>query len=142
VICDSDFMAILVANGAQIACSMGAAPSLLTVVPGPPHLAAVPTPPPPTLLATVSDFVPGTNIKTFGMCTSPLNPAVQTATTAADGVFTPAPCVPAVANPWKPPVPVTVSGVPAFDQKATCQCAWQGTIAVVNPGQALIATVP
>jgi len=133
-------MAILVANGAQIACAMGSTPSVLTVVPGPPHVAA--TPAPPVLLATIADFVPGTNIKTFGMCNSPSNPAVQTATAAANGVPTPAPCVPAVANPWKPPQPVTISGVPAFDQKATCQCAWQGIIAVVNPGQVTAATVP
>jgi hypothetical protein len=131
-------MAILVANGAQIACDMGSAPSVLTVIPGPPHVAASP----PVLLATVTDFVPLTNIKTFGMCSSPTNPAVIAATSAASGVFTPAPCVPAIADPWDPPESVTISGVPAFDQKATCQCAWAGTIAVVNPGQAAAATTP
>ena len=65
-ICDSDLMAVLVANGAQILCDMGTTPSLLTVTPGPPHVAAAPAP--AVLLATVSDFVPMTNIKTFGMC--------------------------------------------------------------------------
>jgi hypothetical protein len=133
-------MAILVANGAQIACDMGAAPSVLTVVPGPPHVAA--TPAPPLLLAVITDFVPLTNIKTFGMCSSPSNPAVIAATSAASGVFTPAPCVPATADPWDPPEPVLVSGVPAFAELATCQCAWAGTIAVVNPGQVTAATVP
>ena len=91
-ICDSDVMAILVANGAELACDMGASPSLLTLTPGPPHVATAS--PPLAPLAVVSDFVPLTNIKTFGMCSSPFNPAVQAATTAADGVFTPAPCVP------------------------------------------------
>lgn len=139
-ICDSDVMAILVANGAELACDMGASPSLLTLTPGPPHVATAS--PPLAPLAVVSDFVPLTNIKTFGMCSSPFNPAVQAATTAADGVFTPAPCVPATSDPWDPPAPVTVCGVPAFDQTATCQCAWQGTITVVDPGQTLAVTAP
>ena len=119
---------------------MGTTPSLLTVTPGPPHVATAPVP--AVLLATINDFVPMTNIKTFGMCNSPSNPAVVAATSAADGVFTPAPCVPATADPWDPPVAVASSAVPAFDQKATCQCAWQGTITVVNPGQTLAVTVP
>src|SRR5690348_426456 len=118
-------MPVLVANGAQIACSLGASPSVLTLIPGPPHDAV--TSPPPAPLATISDFVPLTNIASFGMCMSPANPAVQAATAAALGVFTPAPCVPATAAPWAPPAGVLVSGVPTFDQTATCQCAWGGT---------------
>jgi hypothetical protein len=133
-------MTILVANGAQIACDLGDVPSVLTVVPGLPHVAAGPAP--AVLLAVITDFVPLTNIATFGMCNSPANPAVIAATAAASGVFTPAPCVPATSAPWDPPEPVTVSGVPAFDQLATCQCAWGGTVSVVNPGQALAATTP
>jgi Domain of unknown function (DUF4280) len=141
VICDSCPMAILVANGAQLLCDLGSAPSLLTVTPGPPHVAAVPAP--PLLLATITDFVPATNIKTFGMCSSPANPAVQAATTAASGVFTPAPCVPATTDPWDPPaVPVAVSAVPAFDETATCLCQWGGTVAVADPGQAVAVTTP
>ena len=131
-------MAFLVADGAQLMCDMGAAPSVLTVLPGPPHVAAAPVP--ALLLATVSDFVPLTNIDTFGMCYSPANPAVEAATTAADGVFTPAPCVPAPADPWLPPQPVAISADPAFDETATCQCMWGGTITVLDPGQALAAT--
>ena len=119
---------------------MGTVPSLLTVTPGPPHMASAPAP--AVLLATINDFVPLTNIKTFGMCKSPSNPAVQAATAAKSGAFTPAPCVPATAAPWTPSATVTCSAVPAFDQKATCQCAWQGTITVVNPGQALAVTAP
>ena len=133
-------MALLVANGAQLACTMGTVPSPLTVVPGPPHDATVS--PPPAQLATIDDFIPLTNIKSFGMCNSPANPAVQAATTAAAGVFTPAPCVPATAVPWTPPQKVLLTGVPAFDQAATCQCTWQGIVKVVTPGQAGVVTGP
>lgn len=132
-------MPVLVANGAQILCDLGTTPSVLTVLPGPPHSASAPVP--GTSLAGVTDFVPLTNIQSFGMCTSPANPAVQAATTAASGVFTPAPCVPATADPWAPPVPVALTGVPAFDQTATCQCTWAGAIAVINPGQTVAVTV-
>jgi hypothetical protein len=133
-------MAILVAEGAQLMCDMGTTPSLLTVTPGPPHVAAAPVP--AVLLATIADFVPGTNILSFGMCSSPSNPAVIAATAAAQGVFTPAPCVPATAAPWDPPATVTSSGFPAFDEMATCQCTWLGTITVADPGQDMAAVVP
>ena len=133
-------MAILVAEGAQLMCDMGTTPSLLTVTPGPPHVAAAPVPAVP--LATINDFVPGTNILSFGMCSSPSNPAVIAATTAAQGVFTPAPCVPATAAPWDPPATVTSTGFPAFDETATCQCTWLGTVTVVDPGQDMAAIVP
>jgi hypothetical protein len=129
---------ILVANGAQIMCDMGASPSVLAVIPGPPHIATAA--PPPAPLATITDVLPMANIPSFGMCMSPANPAVQAATAAASGVFTPAPCVPATAAPWDPPEPVLISEVPAFGQDATCECAWAGTIAVINPGQVTVAT--
>jgi len=114
-------------------CDMGTTPSVLTVTPGPPHVAAAPVP--GVLLAAITDFVPLTNIKTFGMCSAPTNPAVI----AAHG---PAPCVPATATPWSPPQVAADSTVPAFDQTATCQCSWQGTITVVNPGQTVAVTAP
>lgn len=96
--------------------------------------------PPPTLLANVNDHLPMANISSFGLCVSPANPAVVAATAAASGVFTPAPCVPATAAPWLPPAKVVVNGVPAFGQEATCQCTWQGTVAVVSPGQVGVVT--
>lgn len=133
-------MAVLVANGAQIMCDLGTTPSVLTVTPGPPHVAAAPVPAVP--LAAITDFVPLTNIMSFGMCNSPTNPAVIAATAAKSGAFTPAPCVPATADPWAPPQTAAVSADPTFDQTAICQCAWQGTITVVNPGQTLAVTVP
>jgi hypothetical protein len=131
-------MAVLVANGAQIMCDLGTSPSMLAVLPAPPHTTT--SAPPPAPLAVITDFVPLTNIPTFGMCMSPSNPAVIAATAAASGVFTPAPCVPATADPWDPPATVLQTGVPTFDETATCQCAWEGTVAVIDPGQVVAAT--
>jgi hypothetical protein len=117
---------------------MGTTPSVLTVLPAPDHRGVVG--PPPRLLATINDHIPEANIKSFGMCVSPANPAVQTATAAASGVPTPAPCVPATATPWAPAATgVLIEGVPAVSQEATCQCIWKGTVGVVNPGQIKVA---
>lgn len=124
-------MTSIVVNGASIACSFGTTPAVLVATPSGTSVGSPASP-----IATVLDVVPITNIPTFGMCTSPSNPAVQAATTAASGVFTPAPCVPATGTPWAPPATaVTVGGVPAVLQTATCRCAWLGMVSVSSPGQ-------
>jgi hypothetical protein len=76
------------------------------------------------------------NIKPFGMCTSLANPAVAAATSAALGVLTPMPCVPATGQPWTPAAPLTsIGGKPALATGCTTLCAWAGVIQVVSPGQ-------
>ena len=130
-------MTSLVVNGAVIACSMGTTPSALTVTPIPPAPKGT-----GMQVAVVSDAVPGTNIASFGMCMSMANPAVQAATTAAQGVFTPAPCVPATSPPWTPgSLAVKVAGVPALPQNAVCNCAWLGVVSVASPGQLPVSVV-
>jgi Domain of unknown function (DUF4280) len=62
-------------------------------------LVPVPTVSATTPVATAADTIPGTNIPTFGMCMSLGNPAVAMATSAANGVLTPQPCVPAAGSP-------------------------------------------
>jgi uncharacterized Zn-binding protein involved in type VI secretion len=90
-----------------------------------------------TLVATIEDFVPLTNIPSFGMCTSPANPAVAAATAAKMGAFTPAPCTPAVTTPWTPgSSTVNVNGVPALHQGCQASCAWGGLITIASPGNA------
>lgn len=124
-------MTVPIVTGAALACSFGMSPSPLTVVPNP---AAIGTP--ATNIATIRDFAVGVNISSFGMCTSPANPAVQAATTAASGVFTPAPCVPIISAPWAPPsIAVQINAVPAALSTSTCLCTWGGVIAVTSPGQ-------
>jgi hypothetical protein len=116
---------------------MGTTPSILVVLPKPVTASA-----PGMSLATIADTVPVTNIATFGMCLSVANPAVQAATTAASGVFTPAPCVPATAGVWAPgSTSVAVRGVPAVPQTAVCNCVWAGIVSVVQPGQVGVQSV-
>jgi len=112
-------------------CSFGIAPSALTVIPkGRPVQAGG------LMAATVQDFVPNANIMPFGMCTTPSNPQVAAATSAALGVLTPQPCIPVTASPWAPGSPtVMINNAPALTSTCTCNCAWGGVITVVNPGQ-------
>jgi uncharacterized protein DUF4280 len=120
----------LVTAGTTMTCTMGAAPATL-VVPTPVVSATTP-------VATIADTVPTTNIPTFGMCMSPGNPQVAAATTAADGVLTPQPCVPATGAPWTPgSVSAQIGGIPCVLMTSTCQCMWGGTITVVAPEQQL-----
>jgi len=123
-------MAVLVVDGAIVACTLGAAPSALAALP------ANPTRGSNSAAATIMDFAPMVNIQPFGICSSPANPQVIAATSAAAGVFTPQPCVPATASPWVPGSPtVTIAGQPALDSACTCNCLWAGVISVISPGQ-------
>jgi hypothetical protein len=124
----------LVVNGAAMTCTFGVAPSTLTVVPSGPILQAG-----GQLLARVVDMVPMLNVAPFGMCTTPSNPQVAAATSAAAGVLTPQPCIPVITAPWTPGSPkVSAGGIPALTSTSTCTCAWGGSIAIVQAGQAKV----
>jgi len=87
--------------------------------------------------ANIMDHKPMVNITPFGMCTTPGNPAVAAATSAAMGVLTPMPCVPNTPGPWVSGTPnVLLGNMPALDNTHKLMCAWGGVISVVNPGQA------
>ena len=117
-------MAVLVVDGAILSCSFGAAPSMLAASP------ANPTRGSNGAAATIMDFAPMVNIRPFGLCSSPANPAVNTPP------FTPKPCIPATVSPWVPGSPaVTIGGQPALDSACTCNCLWAGVISVISPGQ-------
>lgn len=123
-------MAKQVVNGAVLACSMGAAPGALVVLPA--NMENSTQQP----AATIMDFIPMTNIQPFGMCLSPSNPAVIAATSAALGVFTPMPCIPATASPWAPGSPtVLLKQLVALNNTSTCNCMWAGVVSVAQPGQ-------
>lgn len=122
---------LLVVSGATLACTFGAAPSTLAVIPaGTPVAAGGP------MAATIMDQKPIVNIAPFGMCSAPTNPAVMAATSAAMGVLTPMPCVPLIPAPWAPGSTVTmIGGQPALTQPSLCLCTWLGQISITNPGQ-------
>jgi hypothetical protein len=89
---------------------------------------------PPIL--TIFDSTPA-NISTFGSCMSPSNPLFISATSAASGVPTPVPCVPAL-TPWTPGASkVMAGGKPVLTMGSTCTCALGvGPIMIADPGTA------
>ena len=123
-------MPMQVVNGAVLACSFGAAPSNLVVLPINRVQSGY------QFAANIQDFIPMTNIMPFGMCMSPSNPQVAAATTAALGVLTPQPCIPATTSPWTPgALTVQLGSQPALDSISTCMCMWGGVITVTSPGE-------
>lgn len=113
---------------ASLMCSFGLGASTLNVLPvGRVMIEGKPA-------AAITDSVPMVNIPPFGMCTSLGNPTVLSATTAALGVLTPMPCVPAT-TPWVGGAMTTlIGGKPGLTFGATCTCTFGGVIQIVNPG--------
>src|SRR5436309_3707742 len=123
-------MPMQVCMGAMMQCSFGVAPSSLVVLP----TNRVMTQQVPD--ANIMDHVPMVNIMPFGMCTSIANPAVAAATSAALGVLTPQPCIPATMTPWvSGAITDLLDSQPALDNVSICMCNWAGVITVTNPGQ-------
>ena len=123
-------MPMHVCSGAVLQCSFGLAPSSLVVLPvNQTFTSYMPA-------ANIVDHVPIVNILPFGVCTSLANPTVAAATSAAMGVLTPMPCIPATAAPWVPGAPTVLLGnMPALDDTSKLMCTWGGVISVVYPGQ-------
>jgi hypothetical protein len=123
-----------VVSGAVLQCSMGASPGSLTVVPPGGRVSAN-----QMVIATIMDFAPTTNIAPFGMCQTLSNPQVAAATSAAQGVLTPQPCIPATTAPWTPgSSKVTIGQMPALTDSSTCMCMWGGTITIKQAGSATV----
>lgn len=123
-------MAQLVVNGAMIACSFGTAPGTLTVLPMK-LVNGVNQP-----AATVMDHQPMVNIPPFAMCTTLSNPQVAAATSAAQGVLTPQPCIPMTQSPWTPGSPtVKIGNMSALNNTCQANCMWGGIITISMAGQ-------
>lgn len=118
-----------VVTGATVMCTFGAAPSTLNALPtSRVMIEGMPA-------ADITTMAPMVNVPPFGMCSSMANPTVAAATSAALGVLTPMPCVPAIVSPWTPMAPRTmVGGKPALASGATTQCAYGGVISITVPG--------
>ena len=120
-----------VCMGATMMCTFGVAPSSLIVLPE----NRVMTSNMPA--ANILDNKPLVNIPPFGMCTSLANPTVTNATTAALGVLTPMPCIPATVTPWAPGSPtVMLANTPALNSGCSLNCLWGGVITITDAGQA------
>ena len=119
-----------VCMGATLMCSFGVAPSSLIVLPTNKTMTSyVPA-------ANIMDNKPIVNIPPFGMCSSPSNPTVASATAAALGVLTPMPCVPVIAAPWAPgATTVMLANQPALNNTSKLTCNWGGVISITVPGQ-------
>ena len=125
-----------VCMGAMMQCSMGMAPSSLVVLPK--NLVFTDQVPD----ANIMDHIPMVNIMPFGMCTSPANPTVAAATTAALGVLTPMPCIPNTPAPWGTGAPTVLLGnFPTLDNVSKLMCTWAGVIQFTTPGEFTV-TVP
>ena len=123
-------MPMKVVNGAQLTCAFGTSPSSFVVLPANQVLAENQP------VATIMDYTPMTNIMPFGMCNTPSNPQVAAATSAALGVLTPQPCIPATASPWAPgAVSVKIANLIALDSVSMCNCTWGGLITITDPGE-------
>lgn len=126
-------MPLQVCQGAKMTCSFGASPSFLQV---PPKNKVFTTTVPD---ANIMDHVPTTNIMPFGMCSSPTNPQVASATTAAAGVLTPQPCIPVTTSPWTPGAPkVLIGNQLALDNTCTLLCEWKGIITFSDAGETTV----
>jgi hypothetical protein len=120
----------LVVKGATLACSMGNAPSSLSVLP------ANATYGDENAAANIQDMKPSVNIAPFGICISMSNPQVAAATSAASGVLTPQPCMPVTTAPWTPgSTSVTIAGQPALSDSCQLVCQWGGQIQIESAGQ-------
>lgn len=125
-----------VAAGAALKCSMGMSPGTLVVLP----VRRVKNNGGASGSANVDDNTL-LNIATFGMCQSMNNPSVASATTAANGVLTPMPCVPAISAPWAPgSIKVKIESRPALMKSDTCACSYGGSVTIEAAGQLKVTT--
>ena len=128
-------MPLLVVNGATLQCPMAVPPGTTSMIVTSVHRAQAGN----QSAANIADFVPMTNIPSFGMCMSLKNPQVAAATSAAQGVLTPQPCMPAIVAPWSPgSSTVMLDNLPALNDTSTCQCLWGAAILVAYAGQATV----
>jgi Domain of unknown function (DUF4280) len=89
--------------------------------------------------ANIMDHIPMVDIMPFGMCTSIANRTVAAATTAALGVLTPMPCIPATPAPWVAGGPTVLLGnFPSLDNVSQLMCMWDGVITFVDAGEATV----
>jgi len=86
----------------------------------------------------IGDYLPSVNIKSFGNCSSPLNPAVQASKMVDIYGVKKAPCRPALTQSWlHGKSDVLIEGQPALTHNCTHQCLYAGNIKIEDDGQEL-----
>lgn len=121
----------LVCTGATLRCSYGSATATFSATGAMVSAGAA--------AGVVSDTTTA-NVPPFGNCTSPSNPAVNSATQAAQSPTpVPQPCMPVLTNDWTPgAAKVTVRPAAALTSSSQCSCSWNGAITVTDPGQSRV----
>lgn len=115
------------ASGGMLKCSFGLAPSVLNVLPINQVFSGTPA-------ANIMDYKPFLNIPTFGMCTSPMNPAMALSFGA------PVPCVPNITTPWFPGnLTILIGNMPTLGDNSKCICMFGGLISASFAGQMFVA---
>lgn len=118
-------MTPVVALGATCKCSFGKITTPLIILPKSMVFTDKMMP-----IGDIMQFAPIVNIPTFGLCQSPVNPAVI----AAGGM--PVPCVPVIISPWLPIAPtVLLKNIPILTKTSTTFCSFAGVITIANAGQ-------
>ena len=118
-----------VVMGATLECSMGSASSKLIVLPV--HRVQLKG----KFRANISDGKPFVNILPFGQCKSLANPAVASATAAAQGTLTPMPCTPVCTMWMGGKTNVLVDNMPALLNSDKIVCSFAGMIKINDSGQ-------
>lgn len=109
-------MGFAVVMGAQCMCTMGAAPSQLSILPSKVSINNKPA-------ANILDIKPGVNIPIFGTCTSKVTPAG------------PGPCTPMSAGTWTPGKPnILINGKPSINNSSKLMCAFGGVVSILYSG--------
>lgn len=124
-------MGAIVVSGAKLMCPFGTMPATLMATS---QMITLGSSKP---IATIMDMQFGSNITSFGMCSSLANPQVAAATAAALGVLTPQPCAMVPAGPWQAAKPtVLIDGKPVLTQGSMLLCGMgMGQISISSPGQ-------
>ncbi|WP_339178265.1 DUF4280 domain-containing protein [Paenibacillus sp. FSL H8-0317] len=87
---------------------------------------------------TVEDYIPGIHIGSFGNCSNPLNPAVETSTMVDIYGVKKAPCMPVLTMSWLHGKGDTeVEGKAALLSQCTHKCLYGGDIVIEDDGQQL-----
>lgn len=127
-------MSKYVSSGATLQCSMGTSQASFQATPKNVSVSGKDQ-------GNIMDFLPSSNIPSFGRCRSLAYPPTASATAANFGRLTPMPCLPGTCTPWSAVDPdCLLAGSPALREEAKLSCRYGGRISIVKPGQQLEET--